>query len=119
MNITHKNLDRLTDFLTSELEQPALAAQIPNGAYIFHGAYDDRALTEANLKMASATLIGMALGLREEAPLVMIFEAKAGEHVLIDLSTEERKGKVRRLAEEFQEQHQQEVLMEINELIAG
>ena len=119
MSVTEKNLDRLTDFLRGELEHPALAEQIPNGAHIFHGAYNDIALTQANLKMAAAVLIGMALGLREEAPLVMVFETKPGHQALIDLSTEERKRKAHTFTEQFQEQSQQEVLAEIEQLIAA
>lgn len=118
-NVTDKNLDRLADFLQSELTQPALAAQIPNGAHIFHGAYNDMALTQANLNMSAVALMGMALGLREKAPVVMLFEAKPGQHVVIDLATTERKRKIQTFAEMFQEQSQQEILTEINELMAA
>ena len=118
-DVTDKNLDRLADFLTSELTQPALAAQIPNGAHIFHGAYNDMALTQANLNMSAVTLMGMALGLREEAPVVMLFESKPGQQVVINLATAERKRKIQKLAEMFQEQSQQEILSEINELMAA
>ena len=89
MSVTEKNLDRLADFLSSELEQSTLTGQIPNGAYIFHGAYNDMALTQANLRMSAVTLMGMALGLREEAPVVMLFKAKSGQHVVINLAAEE------------------------------
>ncbi len=118
-SITDKNLDRLADFLASELEQPALASQIPSGAHIFHGAYNDMELTQANLKMATGMLLGMTLGLCEEAPLVMLFETKPGRQVVIDLSTEEKKHKVKAFTEMFQEQNKQEVLIEIDELMAA
>lgn len=118
-SVTDKNLDRLADFLTNELTQPALAAQIPNGAHIFHGAYNDLALTEANLNMSAVALMGMVLGLREEAPVVMLFESKSGQQRVINLATEERKRKIQKLAEIFQEQSQQEFLSEINELMTA
>lgn len=118
-SVTDKNLDRLGDFLASELEHPALAEQIPGGAHIFHGAYNDTELTQTNLKMAMAILMGMALDLREEAPLVMLFEYKPGRQAVIDLSTEERRGKVQAFARMFQEQSQQELLTEINQLMAA
>lgn len=117
--VTNKNLDRLANFLTNELKQPTLAAQIPNGAHIFHGAYHDMALTEANLNMSAVTLMGMALGFREEAPVIMLFESKPGHQVIIDLATDERKHKIQKLAETLQEESQQEILGEINELMAA
>ena len=117
--MTDKNLDRLTHFLMNEIEQPSLAAQIPNGAHLFHGTYDDMELTYANIKMAAAMLIEMALGLCEEAPLTMVFEYKPGQHTVIDLSTEERKRRARGVLETFQEQSKQEMVTEINELLAA
>ena len=117
--MTDKNLDRLTHFLMNEIEQPSLAAQIPNGAHIFHGTYDDMELTYANIKMAAAMLMEMALGICEEAPLVMIFEYKPGQQTTIDLSTEERKRKAQGVLEAFQEQSRQEMVSEIDELLAA
>lgn len=119
LTTTEKNLDRLADFLTNEMEHPALAAQIPDGAHIFHGTYEDIELTQANAKMAAAILMEMALGICEEAPLVMLFEYKPGQQTVIDLATEDRKRKAQRLVEAFQEQSQQEVVIEINELMAA
>ena len=118
-DVTDKNLDRLADFLTNELTQPALATQIPDGAHIFHGAYNDIALTQANLKMSAITLMGMTLGLREKAPVIMLFESKPGQHVVINLATADRIRKLQTFAEMFQEQSQQEILSEINELMAA
>lgn len=117
--ITDKNLDRLMAFLINELEHPALATQIPDGAHIFHGAYNDLALTQANLNMAMTVLLGMVLGLREEAPLVLLFEHKPGQYTVVNLSTEERKRQVRAFAETFQAQNRQEILTQINELLAA
>jgi hypothetical protein len=118
-SVTDKNLDRLTHFLMNEIEQSSLAAQIPNGAHLFHGAYDDMELTYANIKMATAMLIEMALGICEEAPLVMIFEYKSGQQTVIDLATEERKRKTQEILESFQMQSRQEMVSEINELLAA
>lgn len=118
-SVTDKNLDRLTHFLMNEMEQPSLAVQIPNGAHIFHGTYDDMELTYANIRMATAMLIEMTLGLCEEAPLIMVFEYKPGQQTMIDLSTEERKHRARGLLEAFQEQSKQEMVTEINELLAA
>lgn len=117
--VTEKNLNRLSNFLVDELEQPELADQIPSGAHIFHGSYDDMELTQANLNLAATILMGMSLGLREEAPLVMLFEHKPGHKTVINLSTEERKRKVHEFAETFQEQNKQELLAEINNLITA
>ncbi len=116
-SVTEKNLDRMVYFLTSEIQQPTLAAQIPNGAHIFHGSYADLELTRANVKMAAAMLIEMALGIYEEAPLIMLYEYKSGQQAVIDLATEERKRKAQGLVKTFQEQSQQEVVVEINDLM--
>lgn len=53
---TDKNIDRLTGFLSREIGNSTLSAQIPHGAHIFHGAYNDSDLTQANLKMATKYL---------------------------------------------------------------
>lgn len=119
ISVTDKNLDRLANFLTSELANPELAGQIPSGAHIFHGAYNDMALTQANLKMATTMLIAMSLGLREQQPLVMLFEYEPDQQTIINLSTEERKRKAQAFAEMFQQQSQEELLMEINQLKAA
>lgn len=116
-SVTEKNLDRLAYFLTSEIQQPTLAAQIPEGAHIFHGSYADLELTQANVNMAAAMLIEMALGIYEEAPLIMLYEYQSGQQAVIDLATEERKRKAQGLVETFQEQSQQEVVVEINDLM--
>jgi len=117
-SVTDKNLDRLTQFLTNELENPALAAQIPSGAHIFHGSSEDMELTQANIKLAAAMLMEMTLGTCKEAPLMMVFETKSGQQAIIDLSTTERKRKAQSLLETFQEQSQQEVVTEIDKLLA-
>ena len=75
------------------------------------------ALTQANLNLAAAMLIGIALDFRAEAPLIMLFEDKAGHQTVIDLSTEERRRKAQAFAETFQEQNRQELLLEINQLM--
>ena len=116
-SLTDKNLDRLAEFLTRELEQPTFAAQIPNGAHLFYGSYDDTALTQANLQLVSKALLGMTLGYVEEAPLVMMFEYEPGRQTVIDLSDEAQKDKARMFVEGFQEQSQHEMVVKINGLV--
>lgn len=116
--LTNKNLDRLAEFLSRELEQPNLAEQIPSGAHLFHGSYSDTKLTENNLKLATNILLGMTLGFVEEAPLMMIFEKSSGQETLIDLSSEVYKKKVKKFVETFREKSQREMAVKINELLA-
>jgi hypothetical protein len=116
-SLTEKNLDQLAEFLSHELERPALGTQIPDGAHIFHGSYDDTTLTQANLELASKTLLGMTLGYIEEAPLVMVFEYQPGRRTLIDLSSKAQRGSARAFVERFRERSQQEMIIRINELV--
>ena len=115
-NLTEKNLDKLTELLTREMKQPAIALHIPNGAHVFHGSNKDKALTQDNLQLISKTLLGMTLGFIEEAPLVMIFEYEAGKHTVINLSDKAYKKKAQTLIEGFQEQNRYEMISKINEL---
>ncbi|MFQ5858687.1 MAG: hypothetical protein ACE5LU_24055 [Anaerolineae bacterium] len=115
---TDKNLDRLAEFLNREIEHPTLMAQIPNGAHVFHGTYSDSNLTEANLRLATNTLLGMALGYVEKAPLVMVFEYKPGQETLVDLASEAHRRKVQTLIQAFRKQSQQELNTKISELAA-
>ncbi len=117
-DLTEKNLDRLADFLTQEHKRAGLVEQIPDGAHIFHGSYNDVALTRTNLKLASRILLGMSLGYVGEAPLAMVYEYQPGKQLVIDLSTEILKGKVQDFIETFQKQSQQEVTVKVNELLA-
>jgi hypothetical protein len=103
----------------AEMEQSKLATQIPDGAHLFHGSYNDMELTQANIKMAASILIEMVLGLCAEAPLLMIFEHKPDQQTLIDLSTPGRKQAARTLLTAFQEQNRLEVVTEIKELMAA
>ena len=114
MNLTNKNLDRLTSFLTSSKGASDIANRIPTGAHIFYGSNQDRSLTEKNLKLASKILLGMTLGYVEDAPLVMIVERKQDEFQVIHLADEVWKGKAQKVIESFQEQNQQEVAHAIN-----
>ena len=116
-SLTDGNLDRLAGFLTRELEQPTLAAHIPDGAHIFHGSYDDTTLTQANLQLASKILLGMTLGYVKDAPLVMVFEHKPGRRMAIDLSNETQKDQARTFIEGFRERTQREMVVRINELV--
>jgi hypothetical protein len=117
-DLTGKNLDRLSDFLNRVVEDPALAAELPEGAHIFHGVYNDAGLTEANLKLATKILLGMTLGYVEDAPLVMVFEHKTGKRSFLDLSDKPQRQQAQRLIETFQEQSQQDMVVRINELTA-
>lgn len=115
--LTDKNLDRLSEFLNRELEQSILAPQIPNGAHLFYGSYNDSALTQANIQLVSKILIGMSLGYVEDAPLVMMFEYKPGKQTVIDLSDKMEKARARMFIEGFQKQSQHEMVVKINELV--
>ena len=116
VSLTDKNLDQLAEFLSRELERPVLATQIPDGAHIFHGSCRDTALTQANLELASKTLLGMALGYIEDAPLVMVFEYQPGRRTVVDLSSKDQRSSARAFVERFQEQSQREMIVGINEL---
>ncbi len=94
-----------------------LSAQIPDGAHLFYGSYNDPAMTQENLQLVSKTLIGMILGYIEDAPLIMMFEYKHGKQMVIDLSDEMEKAKIRRFIEKFQKQNQKEMVTKINELV--
>ena len=115
---TDKNLDRLTRFLSREVENSTLSAQIPHGAHIFHGAYNDANLTQANLKIATNIMLGMTLGYVEEAPLMMIFEYQPNRDTLIDLSSESYKKGTQVLIHSIREKNQRRLSNEIDELVA-
>lgn len=114
--LTDVNMDRLAGFLSRELEQSALAAKIPSGAHIFHGARDDIALTQSNLQLASNILLGMTLGYVEDAPLIMVFEYEPGMQTVIDLSDDLQKSRAHTFVEGFQEQNRREMVVKIDEL---
>ncbi len=118
-SLTDANLDHLAEFLSRELEQPTLAAQIPSGAHIFHGSRDDTALTRANLQLVSKILLGMTLGYVQDAPLMMVFEYEPGMQMVIDLSDKVQKDKARTFIEGFQEQSRHEMVVRINELASA
>lgn len=117
LSLTDKNLDRLAEFLNREMKQPVLSEQIPDGAHLFYGSYNDPTLTQENLRLVSKTLLGMTLGYIEDAPLVMMFEFKDGKQKVIDLSDEMEKAKIRSFIEKFQQERQHEMAAKINELI--
>ncbi len=116
-SLTDRNLDQLTEFLSQELEQSTLTAQIPDGAHVFHGAYDDMTLTRGNLRLASEILLGITLGYIKDAPLVMVFEYEPGRRTVIDLFDETRKGRARTFIEGFRQRTQQEMVVRINNLV--
>ena len=115
---TTKNLDRFAEFLSSELENAGFAAQIPNGAHIFYGAYDDEVLTQDNLKMATNIMLGMSLGYVEEAPLMMIFEYQENQKTLIDLYNETYKKDTQSLIHSMREENRHRLSHKIQELVA-
>jgi hypothetical protein len=95
---TAQNLDLLVDLLANQ----DLAHQIPNQAHLFYGSAEDVALTSANLNLASKIALGMALGYVEPAPLVMVYEAEAGQKVVVNLADEFQLGRVEMVINEFQ-----------------
>jgi len=116
-DIRDKNLDRLADLLTSELQTSLLSHQIPDGAYLFHGAYNDLSLTNANLDLASEVLLGMILGYVEQAPLTMVFERAPGQNTVIDLSDETNKQRAEAFVELFRRDTQRNAVDRISELL--
>lgn len=118
VNLTDKNLDRLAGLLNQMLAQPVLAAQIPTGSHIFYGAYNDLALTQKNLALASKILLGMALGYVEDAPLMMVFERNANEQTVIDLSVMLQTRQAQTWIEKFQKQSQRDMTTKLKELLA-
>ncbi len=98
-----QTIDRLGDFLLREMATPSLAAQIPDGAHLFHGAYNDAELTQQSLKLAGDVLLGMLLGYVEDAPLLMLYEYQPKRERLIDLSSDAHKQSALNLLASFRE----------------
>ncbi len=118
-SVSDENLARFSDFLTRELEQPDLSSQITSGTHLFHGADDEVALTQRNLRLASKVMLGMSLGYVDEAPLAMIYELESGTQKLITLSTDVERNKVQSFIETFQETTQKEMAVKIHDLVAA
>jgi hypothetical protein len=117
--LTDKNLDRLTAFLNQELENPIFASQIPDGAHIFHGSFNDSGLTQGNLELATKILLGMTLGYVEEAPLVMVFEHEPGKQTLLNLSETLKKEQAQAFIGRFQIQNQKKMTARLNRLMTA
>lgn len=117
--LTNEILDRLENFLSRELENPTLSAQIPDGAHIFHGSHSDPELTQGSLDLATKLLFGMTLGYIEEASLFMVFEYRDGEYTLIELSDARQKQQAQAVIGRFQEQGQKKLTTQINQLLAA
>ena len=117
--LTNEILDRLENFLSRELENPTLSAQIPDGAHIFHGSHSDPELTQGSLDLATKLLFGMTLGYIEEASLLMVFEYRDGEYTLIELSDARQKQQAQAVIGRFQEQGQKKLTTQINQLLAA
>ncbi|MEW5986064.1 MAG: hypothetical protein AB1791_05485 [Chloroflexota bacterium] len=115
--LTERNLDRLAEFLKRELEQPGLAPDVPSGAHIFHGSYNDTTLTQDNVSLATRILLGMTLGYIDEAPLVMVYEYRPGRQTVIDLSSNAQKERALSFIQLFQEQSQQEMVAQIQQRV--
>lgn len=117
-NLTNKNLGLLADFLHQELATPSLATEIPIGAHLFHGSYNDVALTQGNLELASNLLLGMTLGYVDDAPLIMLFEQENGEQFLLDLSATISRKQATAFINQFHQQTQQRVAAKLNQTLA-
>lgn len=112
--LTDKNLDRLSHFLDQIADNPTQHLQIPDGAHIFYGAADDIDLTNANIRLASRILLGISLGYVEEASLVMVYQNRSGEKLVINLSSEAETRKVQSFINQFQVHSQKEIANKIN-----
>jgi arginine/lysine/ornithine decarboxylase len=66
--LTAKNLDRLAEFLTRQQENADLVDQIPDGAHIFQGAYDDSELTQENVNHFSRAIAASHRNLSKAQP---------------------------------------------------
>lgn len=107
--LTTKSLDRLAKFLSHQQDNVSIVDQIPDGAHIFHGAYDDTELTQGNINLASKIALGMALGYVEEAPLIMLFEDAQGKQVILNLSTSIFGEQSQQLIETYQKRSRKKV----------
>lgn len=117
ISLTSQNLERLSDFLNRALKDAALAAQIPDGAHLFHGSYNDAELTQDNLKLAAKILLGMTLGYVEDAPLIMLFEQKYGKQAVLDLSEALEKAQAQAFIGRFERQSQKRMAAKIDQLM--
>jgi hypothetical protein len=109
ISLTARNLDRLAEFLSHQQSTVSLADQIPDGAHIFHGAYDDTELTQGNINLASKIALGMALGYVEEAPLIMLFENEQRKQVVLNLSTTIFRGQSEQVIETYQKRSRKKI----------
>lgn len=113
--LINRGLDRFTQFLSNELAQVTnLAPQIPDQAFIFHGAFDDPELTQAEVEKAADLLVRMQLGVEEESPVIIIFEHAPQQYRVIDFATEQRKRQAKEWLKTFRLQSQQAIEYEIN-----
>lgn len=60
----------------------------------------------------------MTLGYVEDAPLMMVFEHKAGKHILLDLSETVQKKQAQAFIGQFQKQNQKKATARINRFLA-
>lgn len=102
ISYTDSAIARLEDLLTGETEELALADQIPDGAHLFHGAFNAPDLTEQSLRLAGDILLGMMLGYVEEAPLILLYEHQPAQVRLVDLASHSHKERAREMIQTFQ-----------------
>ncbi len=113
--LINRGLDRFNQFVSNELAQIThLAPQIPDQAFIFHGAYDDPELTQVEIKKAADLLVRIQLGVEEEAPVIIVFEYAPQQYRVIDFATEQRKRQAQEWLQTFRQQSQQAIEYEIN-----
>lgn len=114
-SLINRGIDKFSEFLSNELTQVTnLAPQIPDQAFVFHGSYDDPALTQAEIKKATDLLVRMELGVEEEAPIVIVFEYAQEAYRVIDFATEQRKHQAQSWLESFRVQSQRDIEHEIS-----
>ncbi|MCB0193677.1 MAG: hypothetical protein KDJ65_17145 [Anaerolineae bacterium] len=114
-SLINRGLDKFSHFLSNELAQVTnLAAEIPDQAYIFHGSYNDPALTEVEIEKAADLLVRMQLGVEEEAPVIIVFEYAPQQYRIVDFATDQRKRQAQEWLQSFRQQSRQAIDYEIN-----
>lgn len=116
MNLTDRNLDQLTSLLLAQDER---LLDIPNGAHIFYGAYNDTTFTQANFRLASRIQLAIALGYVDDASLVMVFEDKPNHWVVVDLWQSERKKFIETVVTRFQEDNQRDMWLQLDKTLVA
>ncbi len=79
------NLDAFRDFFLTQLENPTLVDQIPDGTHIIILPHNDPSLLATNLKIAADIIQRMAVGDEPQSPVVLLSSTKTGEFVLVPI----------------------------------